>query len=122
MDYFYINGVNFSDMVSGLKVGYETLVSGESGRNAAGDTVIDIVSRKYKLYVTFRHTTADEMASLLQALSGYVVTVKFSSPHRDEGDGFTTITAYTGTPNPEYYTIQPTHTIFKPMQLNFIEL
>lgn len=121
MNYFYINGVDFSNMVSGLKVGYETLVSGESGRNAAGDTVIDVIAKKYKLYVTFRHTTADEMASLLQALSDYVVTVKFSSPHRDE-DGFTTITAYTGTPTPEYYTIQPTHTIFKPMTLNFIEL
>lgn len=31
-----------------LKVGYETLVSDSSGRNAAGDTVIDVINKKVK--------------------------------------------------------------------------
>lgn len=117
--YFKINNTDFSYLVSGLKVGYETLVSENSGRNAAGDTVIDIVNRKIKLYVTLRHTTSSEMANFLAAINDYVVNVAFKNP---ETGTMSTITAYTGTPEPEYYTIQPTLTIYKPLDLNFIEL
>jgi hypothetical protein len=118
MDYFYINGVNFSHLVSGLKVGYETLVGSDSGRNAAGDTVIDVINRKRKLYITFRHTTNEEMANFLTAIKDYVVEVSYMDP---KGDEILSMTAYTGTPEPEYYTISD-KTIFKPMSLNFIEL
>ena len=41
-----INGVDVSDLVQGMKIGYEVLVSDNSGRNAAGDTVLDIINRK----------------------------------------------------------------------------
>lgn len=117
--YFKINNTDFSSLVSGLKVGYETLVSDSSGRNAAGDTVIDIINHKIKVYVTLRHTTGEEMESFLSAIRNYVVNVSFLDP---KTKALTTINAYTGTPEPEYYTIQPTHTIYKPMSLNFIEL
>ena len=118
MYYLKINGKDFSGLVSGLKVGFETLVSDESGRNANGDTVIDIVNRKKKVYLTLRHTTNDEMASFLAAIDDYVVEVDFLNP-RTKTMG--SITAYTGTPEPEYYTISD-KTIYKPMSLNFIEL
>lgn len=118
MAYFKIGNVDFSAMVSGLKVGYETLVSDQSGRNAAGDTVIDVINRKTKLYVTFRHTTADEMNRLLQAVKGFVLSVTYLDPETKQQK---TITAYTGTPEPEYYTIS-NKTIFNPLSLNFIEL
>lgn len=117
--YFKINNVDFSHLVSGLKVGYETLVSEDSGRNANGDTVIDVVNTKRKVYVTFRHMTDTEMRSLLAAINDYVVNVAFRNP---KTNSLTTITAYTGTPEPEYYTIQPTMVIYNPMELNFIEL
>ena len=116
--YFKINDKDFSDLVSGLKIGYETLVSENSGRNAAGNTVIDVINKKIKVYVTFRHTTKAEMTSLLAAISGYVVTATFLDPTTNQ---MTSITAYTGTPEPEYYTIS-NKTIYKPMSLNFIEL
>ena len=116
--YFTINNKDFSGLVSGLKVGFETLVSDKSGRNAAGDTVIDIINKKIKLYITFRHTTNSEMESLLAAINDYVVSVQFLNPKTNE---LTTIQAYTGTPEPEYYTISD-KTIYKPMSLNFIEL
>lgn len=116
--YFKINNKDFSDLVSGLKVGYETLVSDKSGRNAAGDTVIDIINRKIKVYITFRHTTNAEMKSLLDAIKDYVVSVQFLDPKTNT---LQTIQAYTGTPEPEYYTISD-KTIYKPMNLNFIEL
>lgn len=117
--YFKINNIDFSGLVSGLKVGYETLVSSDSGRNANGDTVIDVVNTKRKVYITFRHTTNDEMQELLDAVSGYVVNVSFLNPKTKD---ITTIQAYIGTPEPEYYTIQKDLIIYKPMSLNFIEL
>lgn len=116
--YFTINNADFSSYVSGLKIGFETLVSEDSGRNANGDTVIDVINKKHKVYVTFRHTTNEEMKKLLGAISDYVVNVKFRNPTTGE---LKEITAYTGTPEPEYYTIS-SQTIYKPMQLNFIEL
>ena len=117
--YFKINDKDFSDLVSGLKVGYETLVSANSGRNANGDTVIDVVNRKVKIYINFRHTTNAEMDSLLAAIKDYVVSVSYLDP---ESKTMKTITAYTGTPEPEYYTIQDNLIIYKPMNLNFIQL
>ena len=117
--YFKINGVDYSHLVSGLKVGYETLVSDNSGRNAAGDTVIDVINRKIKVYVTLRHTTADEMNGFLAAIRNYVINISFLNP---ETEGLTTITTYTSTPEPEYYTIQAATTIYKPLSINFIEL
>jgi 5'-3' exonuclease len=116
--YFKINNVDFSHLVSGMKVGYETLVSEDSGRNAAGDTVLDIVNKKVKVYLTLRHTTNEEMNGFLGAISDYVVNVSFLDPRTEQ---LTTITTYTGTPEPEYYTISD-KTIFKPLSLNFIEL
>lgn len=119
MNYFKIGNADFSSIVSGMKVGYETLVSDNSGRNAAGDTVIDVVNEKKKIYLQLRHTTEAEMTSFLNAISSYVVSVSFLDPRTNT---LTTIQAYTGTPEPEYYTIQPSGTIYKPMSLNFIEL
>lgn len=117
--YFKINDIDFSDMVAGMKVGFETLVSDNSGRNANGDTTIDVINTKRKVYISFRHTTDTEMKKLLSAINDYVVSVAFRNP---QDGALYTITAYTGTPEPEYYTIQPTMVIYKPMELNFIEL
>ena len=116
--YFKINGQDFSHLVSGMKVGYEVLVSDSSGRNAAGDTVIDVINRKVKVYLTLRHTTAREMKDFLSAVKDYVVNVSVLNP---ETGALSTFNTYIGTPEPEYYTIS-NNTIFKPMSLNFIEL
>ena len=116
--YFKINNKDFSGLVSGMKVGFETLVSDKSGRNAAGDTVVDVINKKVKIYITLRHTTNSEMASFLAAIQNYVVSVQYLDP---KTNSLSTIQAYTGTPEPEYYTISD-KTIYKPMSLNFIEL
>lgn len=117
--YFKINNQDFSSLVSGLKVGFETLVSNESGRNANGDTVIDVINRKRKVYISFRAMTDIEMNNLLAAIEGYVVEIDFLNP---KTKALTHITVYTGTPEPEYYTIQSNRVLYKPMNLNFIEL
>ena len=118
MSYLKINNTDISHLVKGLKIGYETLVSDNSGRNANGDTVIDIINHKVKVYVTFRPMTDAEMNMLLGLIEGYVVEVSFL-------DGRTkalqTATCYTGTPEPEYLMIN-NRVIFQEFKLNFIEL
>lgn len=119
MAYLKVGDTDFSNIVNSLKVGYETLVSDNSGRNAAGDTVIDIVNRKIKVYVGLRYTKASEMNSFLNAIKDYVINITYLDP---EANSLKTIQCYTGTPEPEYYTIQTNLTIYKPMDINFIEL
>ena len=117
--YFKINGTDFSNLVSAMKVGFEVLVSDQSGRNANGDTVIDVINRKKKVYITLRHTTDAEMKKFLNAVSNYVISVEYRNPQTGT---LSTITTYIGTPEPEYYTIQAGNVIYKPLNLNFIEL
>ena len=119
MNYLSINGVDISNLVSGLKVGFETLVSEDSGRNANGDTVLDIINRKAKIYVTFRPMDGNEMARLLGAISSYVVDVSFRNPQTNT---ISTVTAYHGTPEPEYYWIHNDQVLYKSFNFNFIEL
>lgn len=116
--YFKINNVDLSNLVSGMKVGYETLVDDTSGRNANGDMTFNVINRKAKVYITFRHTTDAEMKKIMGAIAPFEMTVQYRSP---ETGALASIYAYTGTPEPEYYTIQNGFVVYKPMTLNFIE-
>lgn len=119
MSYLIINGTDVSDLVKGLKVGYETLVSEDSGRNANGDLVLDVINKKVKLYVTFRPMESHEMSRLLSAIEGYVINVTY----RDgKSNSNRTVTCYTGTPEPDYYFIHANRVLYKEMNLNFIQL
>ena len=118
MSYLMINNTDISHLVKGLKVGYETLVSDNSGRNANGDTVIDIINRKVKIYVSFRPMTNVEMYTLMNAISDYVVNVSYLDPKTRATQ---TVQCYTGTPNPEYLMIND-RVYFKEFDLNFIEM
>ena len=71
------------------------------------------------VYVTFRVMDDTEMAKLLNAVSSYVVSVSFRDPKTNTTK---TIQSYTGTPEPEYYTIQSNKVLYKSFNLNFIEL
>lgn len=119
MSVLSINGINVSNLVKGLKVGYETLVSDSSGRNANGDTVIDVINRKIKLQVTFRAMTDAEMKKLLSSIANYVVNVTYRD---SKTNGNKTITCYTSTPEPDYLFILPGRVMYKEMGINFIEL
>lgn len=117
MAIFKIGDADFSGLVSGLKVSYETLVSDSSGRNANGDTVLDVINTKRKVHLSLRHTTFAEMQSFLAAIEPFQVTVSYLDPKTNELE---TIDSYTGTPEPEYYNVS--QSIYKPLNLNFIEL
>jgi 5'-3' exonuclease len=119
MSYLMINGTDVSDLVKSLKVGYETLVSEDSGRNANGDTVIDVINKKAKLYVVFRPMESDDMAKLLGEIENYVIDVTYRDVKTNSNK---TITCYTGTPEPDYYFIHDNRVLYKEMSLNFIQL
>lgn len=120
MAYLKLNNTDVSHLVKSLKVGYETLVADNSGRNANGDTVLDIINRKVKVYATFRPMDAADMAKLLGAIENYVIPVTYRD---SKTNSLKTITCYTGTPNPQYYWIlDEQHVLYKEMELNFIEM
>lgn len=119
MSFLTIGNTDVSDLVKSLKVGYETLVSDNSGRNANGDTVIDVINTKVKLQVVFRPMDSAEMARLLAAFESYVVDVTYRDVKSNSNK---TITCYTGTPEPDYYFIHDNRVLYKDMSLNFIQL
>lgn len=119
MSYLIINNTDVSDLVKSLKVGYETLVSEDSGRNANGDTVIDVINKKVKLQVVFRPMLDTEMAKLLATFENYVIDVTYRDSKTNSNK---TITCYTGTPEPDYYFIHDNRVLYKEMSLNFIQL
>lgn len=119
MSYLNINGVDVSHLVKGLKIGYETLVAENSGRNANGDTVLDVINKKVKVYATFRPMNGDEMEYLLSAFENFVIPVSFMD---SKTNTMKTITTYTGTPEPEYYWILGNNVLYREMNLNFIEM
>ena len=119
MSYLIIENTDVSDLVKSLKVSYETLVADNSGRNANGDTVVDVVNKKVKIQVTFRAMESDDMAKLLSAIENYVIDVTYRDVKTNSNK---TITCYTGTPEPEYYCILDNRVLYKEMNLNFIQL
>lgn len=119
MSYLIINGVDVSDLVKGLRVGYETLVAENSGRNANGDTVLDVINSKVKLYVTFRPMDDSDMSRLLGSFEDYVILVRYRD---SKTNTIKEIECYTGTPEPEYYWILNNQVLYREMQLNFIEM
>jgi hypothetical protein len=119
MSYLKINGTDISHLVKGLKIGYETLVADGSGRNANGDTVLDVINKKVKVYVSFIPMDGDDMKFFLSLISDYVVSVSFMDSRTNT---LSTATCYTGTPEPDYYWIQGNQVLYKSFDLNFIEL
>lgn len=119
MSYLKLNGTDVSRLVKGLKIGYETLVADNSGRNANGDTVLDVINHKIKVYVTFRPMDDSDMKMLLAAIENYVFPVTFRDSKTNE---LKTITCYSGTPNVEYYWILDRQVLYKEFSLNFIEM
>ena len=119
MSYLKINGTDVSDLVKGLRIGYETLVAENSGRNANGDTVLDIVNKKVKIYTTFRPMDKHEMSRLLSLFDDYIIPVEYRD---SKTNALRTVICYTGSPEPEYYWIHGNDVLFKEMSLNFIEM
>ena len=73
MSYLIIENTDVSDLVKSLKVGYETLVSENSGRNANGDTVVDVINKKVP--VKFHAHRADDIFTALRLAKEFDIRV-----------------------------------------------
>ena len=114
-----IGETDVGHMIAAMKVSYNVLLSEDSGRNARGDNVVDVINRKAKVDCTFRPLTQSEMSTLLAAVEPYV----FGITYLDSKSGaLKTIQVYISTPVPDYYRIIDNQVLYNPMQLSFIEM
>ena len=116
-----IGNLDCSKWLTAFKIGYNTIVSDESGRNAQGDSTIDVITQnpKIKIFCEFGPMIQSEMTSFLTAIAPFVVSAQFSDP---KTGSIRTITTYIGTPEIDKYPNIGGETIYKSFSLNFIEL
>lgn len=116
---FTVNGVNMAPFLSKLKPEYNVLVSEESGRNARGNTTVDIVNKKTKLNCTFISMKQADMEAFLDAIEDYVYELTYTDAKTDTNK---TITVYNGVASPEYYWYTDREVRYLAMEMSFIEL
>lgn len=113
-----INGTNLTPLIKKYQVDYNVLVK-DDGRNAAGNAIINIVNRKTKLVCVFRPMNDAEMASLLNLINPFVLTVTYWDT---KTQAQVSKSMYTGTPSTDFYTNKNDQGLFNDFSLNFIEL
>ena len=119
MQILKIGETDVSQMITAMKISYNVMLSEDSGRNAKGDNVVDIINRKVRIDCTTRSLTQSEMSTLLTAVESYVVSVSYLDSR--SGD-MKTVRAYISTPEPDYYRIVTDKVRYNPMPLAFIEM
>lgn len=117
MAYFKINDVDFSMMVSGLKVSKAANYSAQT--NAAGNTVVDYINSKRVIEVSIIALNDTAMKNIKAAIDGFNVSVSFRNPATNELE---TINAIIPENEVEYYTIQTNKVMYKAFTLTFTEL
>lgn len=117
MAYFKINDVDYSTMVSGLKV--NTAANYTAQTNAAGNTVIDYISSKRTIEVSIIPLGDAAMINLNIALNKFNVSITFLNPATNELE---TINAIIPQNDIEFYTIQANKVMYKAFNLTFTEL
>lgn len=116
-----IGDLDVSPYLTSYKVGLNTIVSDDSGRNAQGDNLIEIVTKtpKVKIFCGFSPMTQTEMTAFLAAIGPFIVSVQYYDSRTGQ---IKTTTVNTGTPEQELYPNMGGEEIYKPFDLNFIEL
>lgn len=117
MEYFKINGIDFSNYVNELKVNKVTNHTAQT--NAAGNTVVDKINTKYIVTVGFIYMNETEMTELVTELDWFTITVFFKCPKTGVVKQIKTIVPEYEV---EYYTIQDNKILYKPLTLEFVEL
>lgn len=115
--YFKINDVNFSMYVNALNVETENIYNAQT--NAAGDSVVDFVTKKRRVEVGIIPLNSSAMKSLLEEIDKFNVSISFLNPLTHEQD---TINAIIPSSGVEYYSIRVGNTLFKEFKLEFQEL
>lgn len=117
MAYFKINNIDFSHIVSGLKI--KNAATFNSQTNAAGNTVIDLINAKRTIEVNIIPIDSVTMADLQEAIKGLAVSIGFRNPVTN---ALEEINCFISGIEAEYYTIQANKVLYKPFSLTFSEL
>jgi hypothetical protein len=118
MAYFKIGDADFSSLVSGLKVSKK--VKYNSQTNAAGNTVVDLISRKRTIEVEIIASKEADVQALLNAVEEFNVSISYREPTTGSlSEGVNCIIAGTDI---EYYTIQTNTVRLNKFKLKFTEL
>lgn len=118
MEYFLINGKDFSKYVSGLKVKKEAKYNAQT--NAAGNTVVDYINAKREIEVSIIPLDTVSMIEFQAELNQFEVSITFRNP--TTGALEENIECIIPNEEIEYYTIQVDKVLFKGMILTFSEL
>lgn len=118
MNYFLIDGVDFSMYVSGLKVDKVAIYNALT--NAAGNTVIDYVNSKRTIEVEIIPLNEVDMLKVLSAISSIGVSISFRNPHTNLIEE--NVSCMIPDNAVEFYTIQTNKIMYKSLKLKFSEL
>ena len=117
MNYFKINGTDFSLFVNELKV--NKVHNYNSQTNAEGNAVVDYINSKRQIEVGIIPLDDADATTLLNAVDAFNVSVGFRNPLTNDIE---TINCVIPDTNVEYYTIQENKVMYKAFTLKFIEL
>lgn len=118
MEYFKIGDTDYSMWVNQLKVSKASNYNAQT--NAAGDTVVDFVSRKRTIEVGIIPLCCDDMVALQQAINAFNVSITFRNP--DTNTIEENVNCIIPDSEVEYYTIQVNKVMYNAFTLTFIEL
>lgn len=118
MAYFYINGVDYSQYISGLTISKEAIYNSQT--NASGGTVVDYVGSKREIEVATIPLNDVEMLKLQQAIAPFNVKISFRNPATNTLEE--NVNVIIPDDEADFYTIQANKVLFNAGKLTFIEL
>lgn len=122
VEYFKINNLDCSYMISSLKVAKNNNFNAQT--NAAGDTIVDLINTKRVITVEFipltRVSGNYSMDAITMLLNRFNVSISYLNP--DNNTLEENVNCIVATHEIEYYTIQDNKKMFKPFTVTFTEL
>lgn len=118
MTYFKIGNKDYSMYVNQLKITTNHTYNAQI--NAHGDTVVDYVNAKRTIDVGIIPLDADILASLLEDVQQFSVSLSFLNPNTNTLEQ--NVLCIIPENNVEYYTIRSNNTSLKAFTLTFVEL
>ena len=118
MAYLTINGHDYSDYVTTLKI--TRTHTYRSQTCAAGNTVVDNISSKRQIEVGIRYIEDSVMPNLLNDVYGFEVSLGFRNPQTNQLEE--DVTCIIPESSIDYYTIREDKVAYNAMSLTFTEL
>lgn len=118
MTYFKIGDTDYSIYVNELNIDESANYSAQT--NAAGDTVVDYISKKRIIKVGIIPVDAQALTALMAAIDSFQVSISFINPKTSEL--VTDVKCIIPNTSVEYYTIRTDRTLTKAFKLEFVEL